>query len=68
MHMVGHQGIGMQGDVVCLQRIDEECAIARVVSPVQEHRAAIYAALGDVQGKAGQFESGAAWHGKGDRW
>jgi hypothetical protein len=64
MHMVGHQDIGMQGDVVFGQGIAKKLAVADEVFVIEEGGGAIDAPMRDVKRESGQFESWTTRHGK----
>lgn len=68
MHVIGHQSIGMQGDVLFRQCIAQVLAIVGKVLVVQEGSGAIDAAMGDMQRDSGQFQSWTAGHGQGYAW
>ena len=63
VHVVVHQHIRMQFAARSKQRLPQELKIAESIAVVQEAGQAIVAALHDVLGNAGEFESGKAGHG-----
>lgn len=60
--VIVHQHISVYGDAVALAGLPQEPAVVQPVGIVQEDRAPVHPALGDVHRDAGQLETGEPGH------
>jgi hypothetical protein len=62
MHMVAHEDVGVHADMVLDHRLAQKLVEVPAIEVVNEDRAAINTALGDVKGSVCKLEARATWH------
>jgi hypothetical protein len=62
MHMVRHQGVGVNGATFSSRHLAESTAVAQVIGIIEEARLPVVAALDDMLRDAGEVDAEWAWH------
>lgn len=63
MHVVRHQHIGMQGNAMLGESIDQAMTVIGEIFIIQECGGTVDATMGDMKRNPWQFEPWATWHG-----